>query len=158
MIINEKYITDIDDEDDDNAIDSNSFNYTNNNKNDDFDDKLILCFNQVRNASANTYNQETIDSIYKINDLIIDILDEFDMFDYSEDFEYYTSHMNFQYCPYEIKIDDRLVIHTQSYNTNRKSLKVLTVVVHLKWYLKRPARVCGFCSYLFRRFTDGLDE
>ena len=114
MIINEKYITDIDDEDDDNAIDSNSFNYTNDNKNDDFDDKLILCFNQVRNASANTtYNQETIDSIYKINDLIIDILDEFDMFDYSEDFEYYTSHMNFQYCQYEIKIDDRLVIHTQ---------------------------------------------
>ena len=113
MIINEKYITDIDDEDDDNAIDSNSFNYTNNNKNDDFDDKLILCFNQVRNASANTYNQETIDSIYKINDLIIDILDEFDMFTYSEDFEYYTSHMNFQYCQYEIKIDDRLVIHTQ---------------------------------------------
>ena len=113
MIINEKYITDIDDEDDDNAIDSNSFNYTNDNKNDDFDDKLILCFNQVRNASANTYNQETIDSIYKINDLIIDILDEFDMFAYSEDFEYYTSHMNFQYCPHEIKIDDRLVIHTQ---------------------------------------------
>lgn len=117
MIINEKYITDIDDEDDDNVIDSNSFNYTNDNNNDDFDDKLILCFNQVRNASANRYNQEynqeTIDSIYKINDLIIDILDEFDMFDYSEDFEYYTSHMNFQYCQYEIKIDDRLVIHTQ---------------------------------------------
>ena len=82
MIINEKYIMDIDDEDDDNAIDSKSVNYTNDNKNDDFDDKLILCFNQVRNVSANTFNQETIDSIYKINDLIIDILDEFDMFTY----------------------------------------------------------------------------
>ena len=33
MIINEKYLSDIDDEDDDNAIDSNSFNYTNDNKN-----------------------------------------------------------------------------------------------------------------------------
>ena len=111
--IDERYIMDIDDEDDDNVIDSNSFNYTNNNKNDDFDDKLILCFSQGRNAFTNRHYRETIDSIHKINDLIIDILDEFDMFDYSEDFEYYTSHMNFQYCQYEIKIDDRLVIHTQ---------------------------------------------
>ena len=157
MIINEKYITDIDDEDDDNVIDSNSFNYTNDNKNDDFDDKLILCFMQVRNASANTYNQETIDSIYKINDLIIDILDEFDMFDYSEDFEYYTNHTNFQYCPHEIKIDDRLVIHTPTKHYY-SSMKSLAVVVHLKWYIKRPAQICRFCSYLFRRFTAGLDE
>ena len=82
MIINEKYLSDIDDEDDDNIIDSNSFHYTNNNKNDDFDDKLILCFRQIRNTSAKTYNQETINSIYKISDLIIDILDEFEMFTY----------------------------------------------------------------------------
>ena len=83
MVINEKYLTDIDDEDEDNAIDSKSFHYTNDNKNDDFDDKLILCFRQVRNAFVYAYNQETVDSIYKINDLIIDILDEFDMFVYS---------------------------------------------------------------------------
>ena len=157
MIINEKYITDIDDEDDDNVIDSNSFNYTNDNKNDGFDDKLILCVNHVRNASSNTYNQETIDSIYKINDLIIDILDEFDMFDYSEDFEYYTSHMNFQYCPHEIKIDDRVVIHTQTkhYYSSKKSL---AVVVHMKWDIRRPTQVFRFCSYLFKRFAHGMDE
>ena len=157
MIINEKYITDIDDEDDDNTIDSNSFNYTNNNKNDDFDDKLVLCFTQVRNTSAKTYNQETINSIYKINDLIIDILDEFDMFEYSEDFEYYTSHMNFQYCQYEIKIDDRLVIHTQTKHYYA-STKSIAVVVHMKWDIRRPTQVFRFCSYLFKRFAHGMDE
>lgn len=156
MIINEKYITDIDDEDDDNVIDSNSFNYTNNNNNDDFDDKLILCFSQDRNAFTNTNYQKTIDSIHKINDLIIDILDDFDMFTYSEDFEYYTSHTNFQYCPNEIKIDDRLVIHTQTkdyYGVN----KDLAVVVHMNWDIKRPTQVFRFCSYLFKRFTHGID-
>ena len=157
MIINEKYITDIDDEDDDNVIDSNSFNYTNDNKNDDFDDKLILCFSQVKNAFTNTYNQETIDSIYKINDLIIEILDDFDMFTYSKEFEYYTKHTNFQYCNNEIKIDDRLVIHTQA-NHYYGSNKNLSVVVHMKWDIKRPAQVVRFYSYLFKRFTIGMDE
>ena len=156
--IDERYITDIDDEDDDNVIDSNSFNYTNNNKNDDFDDKLILCFSQDRNDFTNASNQETIDSIYKINDLIIDILDDFEMFTYSEDFEYYTSHTNFQYCPNEIKIDDRLVIHTQGKHYYGSD-KDLAVVVHLKWDdIKRPTQVVRFCSYLFKRFTHGMDE
>ena len=67
MIINEKYLSDIDDEDDDNIIDSNSFHYTNDKKNDGFDDKLVLCFTQVRNHFTHTYNQETIDSIHKQN-------------------------------------------------------------------------------------------
>ena len=148
---------DIDDEDDDDVIDSKSFNYKNYNKNDDFDDKLVLCFRQVRNTFTNTYNQETIDSIHKINDLIIEILDDFEMFTYSEDFEYYTTHTNLQYCPYEIKIDDRLVIHTQK-NYYYGSNKALAVVVHMKWDIKRPTQVVRFCSYLFKRFTHGMDE
>ena len=157
MILNENYLSDIDDEDDDNIIDSNSFHYTNDNKNDDFDDKLVLCFTQVRNHYTHTYNQETIDSIHKINDLIIEILDDFEMFTYSKDFEYYTGHMNFQFCPNEIKIDDRLVIHTQGkhyYGSN----KALAVVVHMKWNIKRPTQVVRFCSYLFKRFTHGMDK
>ena len=69
--------------------------------------------------------------------------------------------MNFQYCPHEIKIDDKLVIHTQSkhyYNTNKKSLKALAVVVHMKWDIMRPTQVVRFCSYLFKRFTYGIDK
>ena len=41
---------------------------------------------------------------------------------------------------------------------NKKSLKALAVVVHLKWDIKRPAQIVRFCSYLFRRFNAGLDE
>ena len=65
--------------------------------------------------------------------------------------------MNFQFCHNEIKIDDRLVIHTQA-NHYYGSNKNLAVVVYMQWNIKYPTQVFRFCDYLFRRFNAEMDE